>query len=123
MLSELYALEEISSAPRRRDELRMIEIDVDSLIKKGLVREENGFLYLSEEGIRKLSQLYGLLDELQRIYINMSHERKTRVEDITGLQELMKEGLVEVVEGEVTLTFEGIKTVAQRIADRMSRAH
>ncbi|AWR95551.1 hypothetical protein [Acidianus brierleyi] len=123
MLSELYALEEIESAPRRRDELRMREINIEELISKGLIRDENGFLYLTENGIRRLSQLYGILDTLQEIYMNMSYNKNTEVKEVKDLEDLLKSGLVEIKDNYVYLTFEGIKIVAQRIADRMARAH
>jgi len=123
MLSELYALEEIESAPRRRDELRIMEINIEELISKGLIREENGFLYLTENGIRRLSQLYGILDTLQEIYMNMAYNKNTEVKEVKDLEDLLKSGLVEIKDNYVYLTFDGIKIVAQRIADRMARAH
>jgi predicted transcriptional regulator len=123
MLSELYTLEEIESAPRKKDEIRMREINVDELISKGLVKEENGFLYLTEEGVRRLSQLYGLLDSLQKIYMNMSYNKETELKDIENPDALLASGLIEIRNNHVYLTFDGIKVVAQRITEKMARAH
>lgn len=123
MLSELFALEEIQIAPRRKDEVRLKEVDVGSLVAKGYVKEENGFLYLTELGVKRLSELYGMLDVLQRIYIDLSYGREVKVSEFNE-EELKKlKGLIEVKDGYVYLTFEGIKIVAQRIAEKMVRGH
>lgn len=123
MLSELLALEEIQIAPRRKDEIRLKEVDVESLITKGYVKEENGFLYLTKVGVKRLSELYGILDVLQRIYIDLSYGREVKASEFNE-EELKKlEGLIEVKDGYIYLTFEGIKVVAQRIAEKMVRGH
>ncbi|ABP95093.1 hypothetical protein HA72_0921 [Metallosphaera sedula] len=112
-------------APRRREELVMEKVDVEKLIEDGLIKQEGQFLYLTEKGLRELSKLYGLLDALQTIYMNMAFNKETRKEEIgeNTLKDLLSAGLIEVNENTITLTFEGIKLVAQRIVEKMSRAH
>jgi len=121
MLSELQALEEINTAPRRVNELRLKDININDLIKKGLVKEENGWLYLTDAGIKRLLELYGILDSLLEIYINMSSDIKTKISEID--ERVLNSGLVEIKGDYVELNFEGIKLIAQRIAEKMSRAH
>ena len=125
MLSDLLALEEIHVAPRRREELTLRGVDLEGLMRRGLVKEEGGLLYLTEAGVRELSSLYGLMDFLQVLYMDLAYGRKRGADEVDGdtLRELVESGLAEVREGSVELTFEGIKLAAQRITDKMSRAH
>ncbi|BCS93149.1 hypothetical protein [Metallosphaera javensis (ex Sakai et al. 2022)] len=125
MLSKLLALEEINVAPRRREELVVSNIDVEKLLEEGLIKQESQFFYLTEKGLRELSKLYGILDTLQTIYMNMAFNRETRKEEIEEdvLKDLLSSGLIEIKEDVIILTFDGIRLVAQRIVEKMSRAH
>ncbi|ARM75349.1 hypothetical protein B6F84_04430 [Acidianus manzaensis] len=121
----MIALEEIQISPKKIDEIKIKEIDVQKLMSKGYIKEENGFLYITEEGIKRLSELYGLLDTLQRIYIDLSYGNKIKITDfdVKEIEKLKNEGLIEIKNEDIVITFEGIKTVAQRIAEKMARGH
>ncbi|MCY0873828.1 MAG: hypothetical protein OWQ47_02705 [Acidianus infernus] len=56
------------------------------------------------------------MDSLQEIYINMANGIKTKISEID--EKVLNSGLVEIKGDYVELNFEGIKLIAQRIAEK-----
>ncbi|EZQ01970.1 hypothetical protein CM19_10825 [Candidatus Acidianus copahuensis] len=119
----MLALEEIYIAPRKINEIKVKEINVNELVNNGLIKEEEGFLYLTDKGIRRLMELRGIMDELQRIYMSIASGKEIKQSEVRNIEQLILDGYIIIDDDKVTLTFEGIKLVAQRIAEKMTRGH